>query len=112
MVIKPSPAVYRSEELKRLLASLDSAHEFNKWINDMEIALKWNMFAGESIPKRQIPHYYIERYGVNALYRYDHPKGFRSCYGLLKNGEMGVCPLIVDLMTHDEYTRRFGYKKS
>jgi len=109
---KPSPDVFCSEELQRLLNSLDPAHKFNKWIDDMKATLKWNMFAGDSIPKRQIPSYYVEQYGVNALYHYPHPEGYRSCYVLLKYEGIGVCPLIVDLMTHDEYTTRFGYKKS
>lgn len=78
----------------------------------MRVALKYNKFAGDLVPKRQIPSYYIERYGTNALYRYRHPEGYRSCYVLLKYEGIGVCPFIVDLMKHDEYTSRFGYRKS
>ena len=110
MVIKPSPAVYLSEDLQNLLKDLDPSHKFNKWVADMKLTLKGNMLAGDSIPKQQIPAYYVQHYGVNNLYRYDHPEGFRSCYALLKYDELGVCPQVLDLLTHAQYDKRFKYK--
>ena len=109
MVSKPAPAVYRSEELASLLKGFSSTHKFHKWINDMELVLKGNMFAGERVRKRQIPDHYTKRYGVNNLYHYSHPEGFRSCYVLVDFDGLGVCPLILDLKDHDEYARVFGY---
>ena len=79
---KPSPAVYLDKELEDMLKKLDSNHKFNKWIADMKSVLKENMLAGDRIRKKQIPRHYVGRYGVNNLYRYDHPEGYRSCYTL------------------------------
>lgn len=110
MVSRPSPAVHLSEELEDFLKEINPNHKFNKWIADMKSVLKENMFAGNCIRKKQIPKHYIRRYGVNNLYRYDHPEGFRSCYTLVEYGGLGVCPLILDLKTHDEYNRIFGYR--
>ena len=109
MVSKPAPAVYRSEELASLLKGFGSTHKFHKWINDMEIVLKGNMFAGECVRKKQIPDYYRKRYGVNNLYHYSHPEGFRSCYALVDFDGLGVCPLILELKDHNEHARIFGH---
>lgn len=111
MVRKPSPAVFLSKDLKDFLNTLNSESKFRRWIEDMETVLKENMFAGELIKKKQIPHYYIQRYGVNNLYRYEHPEGYRSCYTIFKEEGVGVCPHILDIMSHEEYDRIFGYRK-
>lgn len=74
MTRKPSPAVFRSRELDLFLRGrTDSDDKFLKWIEDMEKVLKENMFAGDQVKKDRIPSYYVQRYGVNNLFRYDHP---------------------------------------
>jgi mRNA-degrading endonuclease RelE of RelBE toxin-antitoxin system len=107
MVLRPSPAVYLAKELSDSLDALDP--KLRKWLSDMETVLKGNKLAGDPVPKIQIPRYYREKFGVNNLYRYDHPEGYRSCYTLLTY-DVGVCPLILDLRSHREYSRIFGYK--
>jgi hypothetical protein len=111
MVLRPSPAVYRLKELSDFLDALDPRHKFRKWMNDMENVLKGNMLAGDPVPKVQIPRHYRDKFGLNNLYRYEHPEGYRSCYTLLTY-HVGVCPLILDLNSHKEYSRIFGYKSS
>ena len=76
----------------------------------MESILKENMFAGEQIRKKIIPAHYVERYGVNNLFCYAHPEGFRSCYTIIKIDDVGICPVVLDLLSHSEYDRIFGYK--
>jgi hypothetical protein len=105
MVRKPAPKIFISDDLARRLRKLGLEHKIAKWIGDMEGVLKENMYAGDLIRKSQIPKQYLERFGVNNLYRYSHPEGFRSCYTIL-NG----CPYILDIMTHPEYDKMFGYK--
>jgi hypothetical protein len=100
-----SPKVLLSNELHTFLGSLKPDNKFVKWIANMADALKENKFAGELIRKSQIPKVYVERFKVNNLYRYSHPEGCRSCYTILNE-----CPHILDLMTHAEYDRVFGYK--
>jgi hypothetical protein len=84
----PAPDVYVVEELKELLDELGPDHKFNRWIQDMKGVRKEHKFSGELIKKGQIPGCYVEKYGVNNLYRYSHPEGHRSCYTIL-NG----CPV-------------------
>ena len=100
----PAPEVYVIKELADFLQGLPVGHKFLKWIADMKIVLKEHKFAGELVKKGQIPNYYVEKFGVNNLYRYDHPEGHRSCYTVV-NG----CPYILDIMDHGEYDLRFGY---
>ena len=77
----------------------------------METVLKENMYAGQLVKKKQIPPHYIQRYGVNNLFRYAHPEGYRSCYTIFNVEGVGVCPHILDIMSHEEYDRIFGYRK-
>jgi len=105
MTRHPSPAIYLSEELSGLLEAVGPDHKFSKWIEDMKLVLKEHMFSGDLIKKKQIPQYYIDKYGVNNLYRYSHPEGYRSCYTIANS-----CPYILDLMPHPEYDKIFGYK--
>ena len=108
---KPSKAVYISRELNKLLDSLEPDHKKKKWIEDMKITLLNNMLEGEKIKKEQIPKYYIDLYGVNNLFHYSHPEGFRSCYTLHNIDSLSVCPCILDIRSHPEYDKIFGYKK-
>lgn len=68
------------------------------------------MEIGNAIPKKRIPKYYIKKYKVNNLYRYRHPEGYRSIYSLVDVKEVGICPIIWEILSHPEYERRFGYK--
>jgi hypothetical protein len=109
MVRKPSPAVFRSRDLDDFLKQYSP--KFRRWIEDMQTVLKENMFAGEPIAKKQIPSHYIERYNVNNLFRYAHSEGYRSCYTIFCEEGIGVCSHILDLLSHEEYDRIFGYRK-
>ena len=107
----PSPAVLRSQELDAFLKSQNCDEKIRKWIDNMEAVLKENMYAGTLIKKKHIPSKYIQRYGVNNLSRYRHAEGYRSCYTILHVEGIGRCPIILDIMPHDEYDRIFGYRK-
>jgi hypothetical protein len=105
MVRKPSPKIFISEDLAELLQKVGPKNKLSKWVGNMKTVLGENMYAGELIRKSQIPKQYIDRYFVNNLYRYSHPEGFRSCYTI-----MDGCPYILDIMSHPEYDKVFGYK--
>ncbi len=55
------------------------------------------------------PRYYIKKHKISNLYRYAHPESHQSTYTLVEFSEYGVCPVVLDLMSHKEYERRFGY---
>ncbi|MFB0514023.1 MAG: hypothetical protein ACETVQ_00450 [Candidatus Bathyarchaeia archaeon] len=93
------------------MKTLKPHDKLRRWIEDMETVLLENMFAGQLVKKRQIPSHYIRRYGVNNLFRYRHPEGYRSCYTILNVEGHGVCPVILDIMSHEVYEGIFGYRK-
>ena len=89
--------------------SLGNGHKHRKWIEIMRKMLVENIHAGDRIKKRRIPKSYIRRYDVSNLYRYAHPEGYRSMYTIEFREGYGLCPIILDLMTHKDYDRVFGY---
>jgi hypothetical protein len=74
----------------------------------MKLVLLENMFAGESIRKSLIPKHYIRRFGVNNLFRYHLPEGFRAIYTLARDGDQ-VSVLVLEALEHKSYEERFGY---
>lgn len=105
MTRKAAKGVHIIPELGEFLDNLGPDHKLSRWIQDMADVLKENMFAGELIEKKKIPKYYIEKYNVDHLFRYQHPEYHRSCYVIYE----GIC-VILDIMTHEEYNKRFGYR--
>ncbi len=106
---KPAKEVFISIELEAHVSSLEISHRHRRWINEMAENLLQNILVGERIKQSQIPGHYIEKYNVSNLYRYAHPEGHRSTYTLVEFSEYGVCPVVLDLMSHKEYERMFGY---
>ncbi len=58
----------------------------------MDDVLLENKEAGERIQKKPHTSATRDRYGVNNLYRYHHPEGYRSCYTLVYIDRVGSAP--------------------
>jgi len=71
--------------------------------------LKENMFAGERIEKRRFPKFYVQKYGINNLYKYNLDSANRLVYTLVAD-ESGIAVVILEILSHKEYEKRFGYK--
>jgi len=71
--------------------------------------LKENMFAGERIEKNKFPKYYVQKYGINNLYKYNLDVATRLIYTLVAD-EPGVAVVVLEVLSHKEYEKRFGYK--
>ena len=103
---------YANENLKETLNKLkDSKTEDKKlyeWINRALDDLEENAFCGIQIQKRLIPKVYIEKYGIDNLWKYDLPKGWRLIYSVANN-EVTVISIILEWMDHKDYERRFKY---
>ena len=70
--------------------------------------LEENAFCGVQVQKRLIPKSYLKKYGVDNLWKYDLPKGWRLLYSVRRN-EIIVISIILEWLPHKEYERRFGY---
>lgn len=65
---------------------------------------------GEKIRKDLWPQYYIRKWGLNNLFKYDLRQGYRATYTLQFDG--GGIAVILELLSHGQYDRRFRYRTS
>ena len=79
-----------------------------KWIFRAFEDLEENAFCGIQLPKRLIPRAYIEKYGIDNLWKYDLPKGWRLIYSVA-NWQIYVLSIILEWINHKNYERRFNY---
>ena len=81
-------------------------------VKEIITSLKQDNIIGEHVKKIQIPKYYITRYNIPILYRVALPNRWRLTYSIIEfevKGDLGV--LMLELMDHDQYNKRFGYYK-
>ena len=100
------------EKVKKSLEELkDSKTEdklLYKWINRAMDDLEENSTCGIQIPKRLWPKVYVQKYGIDNLWKYDLPKGWRLIYSIAK-GEVIIFSIILEWFNHKDYERRFKY---
>ena len=71
--------------------------------------VKENAFCGENIPKKLIPKKYIQKFGIDNLWWYPLPKGWRLVYSVMTPKEVEILAVIIEYFDHKNYGRRFGY---
>ena len=96
------------KNFKELKNSKTEDKKLYKWICRAFEDLEENGFSGIRIQKRLIPKVYIEKYGIDNLWKYDLPKGWRLIYSIV-NEEIVVVSLILEWFNHKEYERKFKY---
>ncbi|MBI2084049.1 MAG: hypothetical protein HYT70_00305 [Candidatus Aenigmarchaeota archaeon] len=82
--------------------------ELHKFISRAIDDLKKNPFCGIHVPKRLIPKIYIQKYGINNLWKYDLPDGWRLLYSVA-GSEVSIVAIILEWLPHKDYERRFEY---
>ena len=108
-MIKPSKVIFISDELEDNYNSLSEDDFVKKSIVKAVKDLKSNAFAGIHVPKRLIPKEYIKKYGINNLWKYDMPKGWRLLYTITSENEVELISAILEWFDHKGYERRFKY---
>lgn len=78
-------------------------------INRVSDLLKKNPFAGNQIPKRQIPEKYINKYDADNLWRIELANRWRLIY-TITGDNVEVISFVLDIFDHKEYDKVFGYK--
>lgn len=73
--------------------------------------IKGNIHYGDQVAKSLIPLEYKIKYNANNLFRVEIPGFWRFTY-TLKNGitDQETVVLILDIMDHKVYNKKFGYK--
>jgi len=78
-------------------------------INRVKDILKQNPFAGDQVPKRQIPEKYILKYDIDNLWRIELADRWRLIYTITGN-QVEIINFVVDICNHRDYDKIFGYK--
>lgn len=88
-------------ERQTLLKSIKQKIEF----------LKDNPEYGVHIPKDRIPKEYIKNYEVNNLWKVNLSGAGRMIY-TIRGSDVEIIALVLDIMNHRDYEKKFKYKKS
>ena len=103
---------FAEEKLKiafnKLIISKTENKNLYKWIDRAMDDLEENAFCGIQIQKNLIPKEYIQKYGIDNLWKYDLPKGWRLLYSVAKE-EIIIISIIIEWLDHKNYERKFKY---
>jgi len=96
------------EEKKRGINS--SFHQtLLRAIHRIRDLLKENPFAGDQVPKRQIPTKYTQKYDADNVWRIKLANRWRLVYTITGN-QIEIITFIMDIFNHKDYDNIFGYK--
>jgi len=79
-------------------------------INQKIDFLKLNPEYGIHIPKDRIPKEYVQKYDLNNLWKINLSGAWRMLY-TLRGSEVEIISLIVDIINHQDYDKKFGYRR-
>lgn len=74
-------------------------------------SLKNDLVVGEHLKCKAIPKYYIKKHNVQTLYRVSLPRNWRLIYTIQSFYENEATVLLLEIMDHKQYNKRFGYFK-
>jgi mRNA-degrading endonuclease YafQ of YafQ-DinJ toxin-antitoxin module len=73
--------------------------------------LKYDYRYGDHITKKKVPQEYIKKHKVENLWKLDLSHYWRLIY-TVKGGEIEVISVLLEVLDHKKYDRKFGYKTS
>ncbi len=82
-----------------------------KIINKGIDKLKFDYRYGDHLAKKKIPKEYKEKYGVKNIWKLDLSTFWRLIY-TVRGTEIEVISVLLEVLGHNEYDRKFGYKTS
>ncbi|MEA3430688.1 MAG: hypothetical protein U9R08_05425 [Nanoarchaeota archaeon] len=98
------------EEIAKGVTGTDHQILFNSIRTKIDF-LKDNPQVGTHLAKNKIPKDYINRYDVNNIWKLNLSGAWRMIY-TIRGSEVEIIALILDLLSHKDYEKKFGYKKS
>jgi len=69
-----------------------------------------NPFYGENAKKDLIPKEYRQKYDADNLFIVDLPDYWRMIY-TLESDEIEIIAFVLDIIDHEEYNKKFGFRK-
>jgi len=104
--------VFVDDALERAFEFLSEDDWLKKVIRGAIDEIKINVFCGQKIKKELIPKEYINKYGIDNLYWYRLPKGWRLVYSVMSlraEETIKILAVIIEYFDHKKYERRFNY---
>jgi hypothetical protein len=106
--LQKASSVKMSSDLAKFLTQNKDEWLHGKVQNEFD-KVKEDRFAGDKVPKDRIPRYYRKKWGVDNLYVDDLGPDWRFIYTIEFDG-VGPGVVALDVLTHKEYDKRFGYR--
>lgn len=110
-VVEMTKIVFADEKVKEIFSKLKNSPAERMLYDNIMRAFKDIEKAPTAfihIKQGLIPKEYIEKYGIDNLWKYDLPNGWRLLYSLGKD-EIEIIAIILEWLDHKKYERRFGY---
>lgn len=80
-------------------------------INKKKELIKSNPHYGSPMAKNLIPKEYVEKYGVTNLFHVELSDFWRMLYTLTNDEkEVEIIAFVLDIIDHEKYNKKFGYK--
>ncbi|MBU1201091.1 MAG: hypothetical protein KKA51_01205 [Nanoarchaeota archaeon] len=105
--------VILSESAQEIYSGLGKKNQmiFRSVNNKIEI-LKEKHVYGQAIRKKLFPKEYKAKYDITNLFRVQLSNFWRMIYTLIASeSKEEIIILIIDIINHEEYNKKFGYKK-
>ena len=98
------------EEIAKGITSSDHQTLLNSIKQKIDL-LKSNPEYGVHILKDRIPKEYVTKYDVNNLWKANLSGAWRMIY-TIRGSEVEIIALILDILDHKDYEKKFGYRKN
>ena len=72
--------------------------------------VKANPFYGDPVAKKLIPQEYMAEYAAINLFRVELSGFWRMLY-TLKGDKIEIVAFVLDIINHQDYDKKFGYRK-
>ncbi len=109
MAKKKAPDEVRaSKEFNAYYTGLNRTGETYKRITACIESIKENWQVGDKVGRNKFPDYYVEKYGINNLYRLQ-VGDCRLAYTIVADGCRLVAVVLEYFESHKVYSERFGY---
>ena len=108
-MIKPSKVIFINQKLEKTYKKLKNDDPLKKHISSAIKEINKNAFSGIQFPKRLIPKFYVKKYKINNLWKYDLPRGWRLLYTISPQNEVEIISAILDWFDHKNYENKFNY---
>ena len=108
-IVRASKVVFADDKVEKDFEKLDESDELKKYLKRAIKDIQENAFCGVQIPKKLIPKEYIQKYGIENLWKYDLPNGWRLVYSITTPTKVQIVSIILEWFDHKGYERRFSY---